>query len=249
MYVLRGKGSATAAKEFFDHDKPSLYLADLDIHLPVTNQYKPLRGLLDSKSTMAAEARRRLSMATQAFDKGKQLLYLNLSIPFRVRASVLQTAVTSTYHSLGLWVPQGRGWSVLCGGYARLVRKLLSRTFQGDALFHLPASVAHVITGCPPLEVVARKARLSLLSSMRRAGPAALWAALQEEQVWYETIREDLHWLSSDSKCAWPRAAGAAWPEWHALFKQKPAWVKRAKLAVAWEATLLSTSGNRPSLR
>ena len=51
-----------------------MYLADLQVHLPVTNQYKHLGGLLDSKTTMAAEARRRLAMATQAFDNGKKLL-------------------------------------------------------------------------------------------------------------------------------------------------------------------------------
>ena len=136
-----------------------MYLEDLKVHLPVTNQYKHLDGLLDSKSNMAAEARRRLSMATQAFDKGKQLVYLNRSIPLGVRANVLQTAVTSTYHSLGIWAPKGKGWTMLRG--TRLVRKLLSRQLPGDAIFRLPASVAHVINDYwLPLW------RLSLVASM-----------------------------------------------------------------------------------
>ena len=86
-------------------------------------------------------------MATQAYDKG---LYANRSLPLSVRANVLQTAVTSTYHNLGLWVPDGKGWTMLCGGYTRLVRKLLGRQLPGDAIFKLPAPVAHVLTDCPP---------------------------------------------------------------------------------------------------
>ena len=227
LYILRGKGSGRAGAEFFDHGKASLFLADVGMHLPVVNQYKHLGGLLDSKSTMTAEARRRLSMATQAFDKGRQLVYLNPTIPLEVRASVLQTAVTSTYHNLGLWLPAGKSWAMLCSGYTRLVRKLLSRVLPGDALFHLPATIAHIVTGCPPLELLARRARLSVLISMCKAGPPALWAALQMEQEWFHIVCQDLSWLASGDQAHWPDISGAAWPEWHALLRQRTAWVKR----------------------
>ena len=166
-------------------------------------------------------------MATQAFDNGKKLLYLNHHIPIEVRAGMLQTAVTSTYHNLGLRVPEGKGWDMLCGGYSRLIRKLMSRQLPGDVLFKLPASVAHVIAGCPPLGMVARRARLSLLASMCKAGPNALWAALQEEQSWFQAIRDDLHWLAASEPSNWPTVEGASWPLWHRLFSTQAAWVKR----------------------
>ena len=117
LYVLRGKGACKAAAEYFNRGKVSMYLQDLQVHLPVTNQYKHLGGLLDSKSTMVAEARRRLAMATQAYDKGRQLLYANRSIPLSMRANVLQTAVTSgcrTAKGGPCSVEATRGWSGSC---------------------------------------------------------------------------------------------------------------------------------------
>ena len=46
--MLRGKGACKAAAEYFNRGKVSMYLQDLQVHLPVTNQYKHLGGLLDS---------------------------------------------------------------------------------------------------------------------------------------------------------------------------------------------------------
>ena len=196
---------------------------------------------------MAAEARRRLSMATQAFDKGKQLIYLNHSISLGVRANVLQTAVTSTYHNLGLWVPEGKGWTMLCGGYTRLDRKLLSRTLQGDALFRLPASVAHVII----LDALHWK-RLRerpdcepVVASMCRAGPAALWAALQEEQMWFQAVCGDLRWPAADVT----HLHGGPWTE---LTGRRGTTCSptgplgsSGKSAAVWRVTLLSSRRSR----
>ena len=231
LYGLRGKGSNKAAAEFFGHGKVSMYLEDLQVHLPVTNQYKHLGGLLDSKSTMAAEARRRLSMATQAFDKGKQLIYLNHSISLGVRANVLQTAVTCTYHNLGLWVPEGKGWTMLCGGYTRLVRKLLSRTLQGDALFRLPASVAHVIIldalhwkrlrerpDCEPVNCG--------VNVPRGTGSAVGCPPGGADVVAGGLRRPPLACCRCDSS-TWRAVDGADWPTWHNLFTHRTAWVKR----------------------
>ncbi|CAE7309490.1 unnamed protein product [Symbiodinium sp. CCMP2592] len=226
MFQLRGKGAVRAQRECFSSGKASLRLADLDVDLPVTNQYKHLGGLIDSRLSLAGEARRRLAVASQAFDQGKALLFLNDSIPLETRASLLQVAVTSTYHNLPIWIPEGRSWEMLQSGYTRLVRKLLSKRLPGEHLFRMPAALAHVITGCFPLDFLARKARLSLLCSMCKAGPAALWAALQEEQSWFATVRSDLEWLCDKVRHNWPLRCEAAWPEWSNLLRTRPDWFK-----------------------
>ncbi|CAE7881565.1 unnamed protein product, partial [Symbiodinium sp. KB8] len=195
MFVLRGKGAVQAVKSAFKNGQASLHLSDLDIDVPTTSQYKHLGGIIDHKTQMAAEARQRLAIATQAFDKGQTLLYLNSTIPLKVRAALLQTTVTATFHNLALWIPEGPSWQLLSNGYARLVKKLLSKQFPGDVYFKLPAAAAYIITGCIPLEILARKARLSLLVSMCKAGPAALSASLQTEQSWFTVLRQDLQWL------------------------------------------------------
>ncbi|CAE7289458.1 unnamed protein product [Symbiodinium sp. CCMP2592] len=227
MYVLRGKGVVRATRQYFSHGNATLRLPELDRDLPVTNQYKHLGGLIDHRLKLSAEARRRLAMASQAFDQGKELLYLNPAIPLSTRAALMQIAVTSTYHNLPIWNPAGPSWAMLDGGYTRLVRRLLSKALPGDLLFRLPAALAHVVTGCMPLPLLAKKARLSLLCSMCTAGPKALWAALQSEQTWFATIRADLKWLADTVRQEWPLLVGAAWPQWRELMANRTAWFKR----------------------
>ncbi|CAE7582633.1 unnamed protein product [Symbiodinium sp. CCMP2592] len=227
MCALRGKGAVKAARQYFDHGRAALHLPELGLDLPVTNQYKHLGGVIDHRLRLNAEARRRLAMATQAFDQGKALLYLNSTLPLHTRASLLQIAVTSTYHNLPIWNPAGPSWEALEGGYTRLVRRLLSKAIPGDLLFKLPAALAHVMTGCPPMPFLARKARLSLLSSMCATGPKALWAALQTEQTWFTTVRADLQWLAATVRQDWPMLVGAAWPQWRQLLTTRTAWFKR----------------------
>ena len=53
----------------------------------------------------------------------------------------------------------------------------------------------HLTLMAPPLEHLARRTRLSLLCSITKAGPDELWAILQQEQTWFEAMKEDLHWL------------------------------------------------------
>ena len=238
MFVLRGKGALQATRAFFRDGQASLYLRDLDIAVPTTSQYKHLGGLVDQRTTMAAEARQRLAIASQAFDKGQHLLYLNTTIPLAVRASLLQTSVTATLHNIALWLPQGASWESLCGGYARIVKRLLSKQFPGDVFFRLPAAAAYILTNCTPLAILARKARLSLLVSMCKAGPEALWAALQTEQSWFATVRCDLQWLIQGSAHEWPWLCGAAWPEWCGIMTARTEWFKKQVRIRAEAATI-----------
>ncbi|CAE7339529.1 unnamed protein product [Symbiodinium sp. CCMP2456] len=195
LIKLRGPGKAKAAKAVFKTGRSVPHLADLQLDIPTTNLYKHLGGLVDDGATMMAESRRRLSMASQAFDQGKRLVFANSAIPLPTRAMLLQVAVTATYHNMAVWIPGGQAWSHICGGYSRIVRKLLSKALPGDLLFALPPAIAHVVTCCPPFALVARKARLSLLVSLCKAGPIELWAMLQAEQTWFHAVREDLKWL------------------------------------------------------
>ena len=227
MFVLRGKGAVRAARSAFRAGKAALHLKDLNLDVPTTNQYRHLGGLIDHKTHLVAEARQRLAVAAQAFDKGQNLLYTNPTIPLHVRASLLQTSVTATFHNLAIWTPTGPGWTMLCQGYMRLVKRLLSRQFPGETFFRLPTPAALLITGCLPIEILARKARLSLLVSLCRSGPDSLWAVLQAEQSWLGTLRDDLHWLAEDKPDKWPKTCGAAWPEWQTLLTRHTMWFKR----------------------
>ena len=227
LFVLRGRGAAHARKTFFSHARPTLQLHDLQLEVPVTNQYRHVGGLLDSRTKQTAEARRRLAMAGDAFEKGKMLLYINNNIPLPTRAALFSIAITSTFHNLCLWVPGDHAWEVMSSGYTRLLRRLPTKQFPGDKLFHLPPPLVHVLTDAPPLEHLARKTRLSFLCSLVIAGPPVLWASLQAEQSWFECIRQDLTWLAEGDKTSWPAAQAASWPEWYQLLRTSTSWFKR----------------------
>ena len=52
-----------------------------------------------------------------------------------------------------------------------LVRRFLGTCIRGQGLFHVPLPVAHIATGCWALDLIARRARLSLLVSLAAHGP------------------------------------------------------------------------------
>ncbi|CAE7031281.1 unnamed protein product [Symbiodinium sp. CCMP2592] len=124
---LQGQGAKQARKHYFDHGPRSVCLADVALEVEVTNHYKHLGGMVETTGYGGCEAKRRRAIASTAFDKGKDLLYLNTTIPIGTRSSLVNIAVTATLHNLALWTPAGPQWEKLCQGYARLVRRLLTR--------------------------------------------------------------------------------------------------------------------------
>ena len=188
--------------------------------------YIHLGGIVDASMSMKSEVRRRLVLAQASFDEGKKLLYTNLSIPLMTRSTLFQTTVLATMFNLGLWIPTGDGWQQLSGGFTRILRGLLTKHYKGDLLYNLAAPAVHILTACPPLEMFARRARISLLVSVCKAGPDELWAALQAEQGWLEVVRDDLQWLCADDPL-WPPLGPLTWPALLAIFKDRTDWVKR----------------------
>ena len=226
MLALRGRGAHKARQKWFPKGARSVHLKDLDLRVQVAPQYVHLGGLVDPEMHMKQEARRRVAMATSAYKSGSKLLFANTSIPLDTRASLFQTYVGSTFFNLALWIPSGPGWDVMDGGYTKVLQGLLAKQFKGDAYYKLVAPATHIITGSWPLGIIARRARLSLLSSMAAAAPEALWAMVQTEQSWLQAVREDLAWLTK-LEGPWPPCKPFAWAEWVQLFVERRGWIKR----------------------
>ena len=73
-------------RKYFGHGRRTVKLGDVGLEVQVTNQYKHLGGLVDGRARGAAEARRRIGLATSAFEEGKSSLYLNATIPLDTRS-------------------------------------------------------------------------------------------------------------------------------------------------------------------
>ena len=80
-------------------------------------------------------------------------------------------SITSTYFNLALWVPRGKAWEVLAGGFTRVLKGLLAKQIKGDAYYKIEAPAVHILTFTPGLDVYARKARFSLLISVCWTAP------------------------------------------------------------------------------
>ncbi|CAE7717929.1 unnamed protein product [Symbiodinium sp. CCMP2592] len=226
ILALRGKGAQQVRRENFTRGRSAIPLPELGLEVQVAPSYVHLGGLVEPEMRMMAEARRRLGIAQAAFDAGKALLYCNGTIPLDVRASLFRMSVTGTCFNLALWVPKGKGWELLQSGFTRILKGLLSRAYKGDAYYKLAAPAVHILTGTPCLATQARRARISLLISMCRTAPPVLWAVLQHEREWLDTVKGDLEWLRGSSD-EWPGMGSAHWPEWHNILTKATPWVKR----------------------
>ena len=225
---LHGRGSKKARQAFFADGKPELKMEDIQEAIPIVDTYKHLGGMLDMGVTFAAEARYRRSLAVGAFDTARQLLLQNPQLEVVTRGKLFESIVSPTFFNLALWLPEGKQWQQLSDGYSRQVRRLLGREVKGNDFFHIPTPWAHIATGCVPLEMLAFRARISLLTSMVMAAPPTLWAMLQEEGQWMKQLQADLVRLVGKTTDTWPEVSEASWPQWWHLLKTSAPRVRRA---------------------
>ncbi|CAE7900207.1 unnamed protein product [Symbiodinium sp. KB8] len=210
MISLKGKGHNKARQQFFPNGAKKLDLPDLGVGIVVADCYKHLGGYVDCKLSMKQEVRHRLAQASSSYDSARTLLLGNPRLGLATRAALFESAVTPTFFNIGLWIPCGPSWDSLCNGYSKLVRRMLVPNVGAHRAFHVPLPVVHWYTGCWRLELIARRARLSLLVSLVQTGPPLLWAMLQAESTWLQTIQEDLRWLIRGDEEDWPLLAAPA---------------------------------------
>ena len=227
MLYLTGRGSQRARKSFFEGGKQSLYLPDLGVNVVVADSYKHLGGMLDSKLSMRPEARFRLAQAASSYDTARALLLGNPRLELATRSALFESVVTPTFFNLGMWLPHGKAWESMSLGYSKLIRRLLVPIVGAQRAFHLPLPVAHWCTGCWHLDLVARRARFSLLLSLASVGPPLLWAMLQEEGQWCKVLQDDLRWLVAPDPSQWPATQATAWPHWCCMLSSSQARFRR----------------------
>ena len=227
MLQLRGPGSNKARKMYFRQGCKTLKLPSAGVDLPVVNQYRHLGSILDHQQTFRPEARHRLALASQAYESARPLLLGNKALTLSTRVALFEITAATTFFNLALWQTEGPAWDSLCTGHARLARRLLANQLKDKRLFRLPLPVVLWKTGCLSLELLAVRQRLSLLSSLVRAAPGLLWAALQAEKTWLVQIRLDLAWVIAGREEQWPPLNQQNWPEWWRQLKEAPQRLKR----------------------
>ncbi|CAE7291897.1 unnamed protein product [Symbiodinium sp. CCMP2592] len=195
--------------------------------IPIVPHYKHLGCMVDPTARLLQEARHRTALAATAYDSAKDLLLQNRDLVLTTRVALFRTTVVATYFNLGVWLTHGPAWRHMSDAFSRLVRRLLCRLVPEKEVYKIPTPLAHVITGCWPLEQFARRDRIFALVSLAATGPPILWAAIQTAGQWAEQLCDDLRWLVAGDQSNWPSVCAAAWPQWWHLLRDHPERVKR----------------------
>ena len=227
MLSLRGAGSKTARRRCFADGRSELRLRDLAESIPIVLHYKHLGCILDPLGKLGPEARHRTALATAAYDSARDLLLQNRDLSLSTRTALFRTTVLASYFNLEVWLAKGKAWDGMSDAFSRLVRRLLCRLVPGKEVYKIPTPLAHLITGCWPLELFARRSRVSALVSLARKGPPILWAAIQAEGEWSAQLCQDLAWLVVGDEKNWPEVCTAAWPQWWHLLRGQAGRVKQ----------------------
>ena len=227
MVRLVGKGSAGTKKLWFPDGKPCLRLAAVGMSIPIVPQYKHLGTVLDLGATMIVEARRRVALAADAYETARKIMLGNRALPLATRAGIFHMTVTPTLFNIAMWVPEGKTWDIANTAYSKLVRKLLVPLIGKDEVYKLPLAYVHWATNCWTLDLIAQRARISLLISLAKAGPDVLWANLQTEGTWFQQLQKDLSWLVDGACDHWPVCGEPGWPEWWHQLREHGPRVKR----------------------
>ena len=227
MLSLRGAGSKTVRRRCFADGRSELRLRDLAESIPIVLHYKHLGCILDPLGKLGPEARHRTALATAAYDSARDLLLQNRDLSLSTRTALFRTTVLASYFNLEVWLAKGKAWDGMSDAFSRLVRRLLCRLVPGKEVYKIPTPLAHLITGCWPLEMFARRSRVSALVSLARKGPPILWAAIQAEGEWSAQLCQDLAWLVVGDEKNWPEVSTAAWPQWWHLLRGQAGRVKQ----------------------
>ncbi|CAE7667715.1 IFT122, partial [Symbiodinium microadriaticum] len=195
--------------------------------IPIVPQYKHLGTVLDLGATMIVEARRRVALAADAYETARKIMLGNRALPLATRAGIFHMTVTPTLFNIAMWVPEGKTWDIANTAYSKLVRKLLVPLIGKDEVYKLPLAYVHWATNCWTLDLIAQRARISLLISLAKAGPDVLWANLQTEGTWFQQLQKDLSWLVDGACDHWPVCGEPGWPEWWHQLREHGPRVKR----------------------
>ena len=254
LLALRGPGSQRCKREYFGSDARQLTIVssrgpDLVVHIEA--QYNHLGTLLDRDGHLESETRRRLSIASSAFESSRRLLLQSRHVEFSDRIKLFQSLVTSTIFNLELWCSEGAAWASLDRGYAKLARRLLVGMCDQDYYNRMEGDEVFLRTGLLPLHILAAKKRIGFLAGLARAGNHAIWAVIQQEGTWAEQLRRDLRWLSRWSGGAWPEPQADHWARWWVLLADRPAWLKKCarRAALNWRTEENAVASARLFLR
>eukprot|EP00435_Cladocopium_sp_Y103_P050915 s299_g15.t1 len=243
MLVFQGRGARAARKRHFGPvASPGLpIVTETGIHtVQVVSSYVHLGSVIHHKGDTRREARRRISIATSAFQAHRKTLFQNRLLSVRKRAELFHTLVLSKFiYGCDSWlIPDINGRHHLHTSLMRLYRRLL----PGSGDFAQTCSDDEVLarTGLPSPTDLLRMCRLRHLGALYACGQDTPWGLINADRDWCALVASDLQWMWTQLwHCSALQDPSTHFPAWSYLMTYHRGYWKR----------LIRRAGNHSSMQ
>lgn len=194
MFTFRGPQSRKFRREYYSAQPGLTVVCERQtVTVPIVTRYVHLGGLIHHRDVNRQEIRRRLAIATQAFQQHKRLLYRNRQLDWSIRCDMFNTLIMSKFlYGLESWTfNTNQSRMQIHNGITRLYRKLLGVPHDT----HITDAEVLVKTNMPDPTELLRRARLRYFGTLHNCRHHSQWGLLQEDTVWIDMLRDDLQWL------------------------------------------------------
>ncbi|CAE7260050.1 unnamed protein product [Symbiodinium sp. CCMP2592] len=250
LLVPMGPGSREVKAEVFRDKDPCLSFHSAHagrVAVRLVTQYQHLGGLIHHTGKGLREARHRVSLAHEAFQKHKTKVFQSPAVPFESKTSLYESLVLSTMlHGAGTWVNVDTATiRALSSAHTLMAAKMLRPRFSFEEALHQGPARILAIMGLPSIHTLLHVARLRQLLPCVRIGMDELWALIHWDGNWLHDVRESLAWLAAlvgPPGMTWD----CLWPDWYGLMREHPGrWKSLLRKAQAKDVRLSSWDSAR----
>ena len=196
LLALRGKGSRMSRRAHFS-EQQGRQMQIVHEHgtdsIAVVGSYVHLGGKAHHSGENKVEARRRVSIANEAFTQHRRQLFQNPQISLQRRRELFDMLIMSKLcYGMESWTFRDQQLvNYIHGAILRLYKRLLK----------IPANQHmddyEVLAQCqmPSPRTLFRRARLRYLLTLVNCEDAVPWGLFQQDRRWCTLIQEDLQWM------------------------------------------------------
>lgn len=196
LLSIRGHGSRQVRKDLFGPQATGTLtvISEHKVHhVPVTNRYLHLGGMLHHGRDQRVEIKRRLALAHSAFNQHRRVLYHNDQIDQTKKNELFNTLIVSKMmYGAESWVATD---NATVKAFDAAVLRLYRRLFRVPPAQHLRTEELLAKVELPSPTVLLRRQRLRYLGTLFHCGVRQEWGVLAADVDWCAIIEEDLMWM------------------------------------------------------
>ena len=196
LLALRGRGSRRSRRAHFS-EQQGQQMQIVHEHgvasVAVVGSYVHLGGKAHHSGENKVEARRRVSIANEAFNQHRRQLFQNPQIHLVRRRELFTTLVLSKLcYGMESWTFKDQQLvNFIHGAIIRLYKRLL----KIPADHHMDDYEVLAISQLPSPKTLFRRARLRYLLTLINCEDAVPWGLLRQDQIWCAMLADDLQWM------------------------------------------------------